>query len=197
MSVVPDGYCQCGCGRETPIDPKGRTRRFVCGHNGRLAARERALAKMSLDKNGQPQRLCTMCNTPRPISEFNKSRTRSEHLRAHCKSCERKAAKDFYKKNPEPYKRRAAVSRRNMAKKNKELANKIKQDSGCVSCGENTLCVLDFHHLHGNSKGREGGMPVSRAANVSIRKFRAELAKCVVLCANCHRKVHAGLITLT
>lgn len=197
MSVVPDGYCQCGCGRETPDDPKGRKRKFVLGHFSVLKARERAQAKMSIDANGNPLRLCTLCDTPRPLSEFNKSRTRSEKLRAHCKSCERSAATDFYKKNPEPYKRRAYAARRKMTKQNMEIAAQIKRDSGCVSCGEKTVCTLDFHHVIGSSSVKKGGMPVGRAANYSVKKFRAELAKCVVLCANCHRKVHAGLITLT
>ena len=40
-------------------------------------------------------------------------------------------------------------------------------------------------------------MPVSRAAHKSYKAMLAELAKCVIACANCHRKDHAGLIDLS
>ena len=61
----------------------------------------------------------------------------------------------------------------------------------CASCGYDTcVAALQFHHLDPASKdfalSNEG---VTR----SIVRARAEAAKCVLLCANCHAEVEAGV----
>lgn len=58
-------------------------------------------------------------------------------------------------------------------------------------CPEEINCALDFHHLKGN--------PVERVSEMAPNGFSKqniieEMEKCCVLCANCHRKYHAGLI---
>src|SRR5205807_7072951 len=53
---------------------------------------------------------------------------------------------------------------------------------GCVDCGERDPVVLDFHHLHGKT------FNINRAYQCSIKRILEELAKCVLLCANCHRR---------
>ena len=50
--------------------------------------------------------------------------------------------------------------------------------------------VFEFHHM--NASDKEFGISqdgVSRSWQTVV----AELAKCVMLCANCHREVHAGV----
>jgi hypothetical protein len=141
-----------------------------------------------------PTKQCRKCKLIKPTSGFNKSRSRSEKTRCYCKDCERADAREYYRRNPESYKKRAREFKKKKSAEFLQEANAIKERTGCCLCGEKTLCCLDFHHLVGNSKGREGGMPVSRAACNSEKQFRRELKKCVVLCANCHRKVHAGIL---
>lgn len=60
---------------------------------------------------------------------------------------------------------------------------------GCVICGERDLEVLDFHHV--NPEEKKFHLSGSYA-NHGMQKVVAEVAKCVVLCANDHRRVHAG-----
>jgi transposase-like protein len=60
----------------------------------------------------------------------------------------------------------------------------------CAACGYSAcLAVLQFHHLDPTTKrfslGREG---VAR----SLDRARAEAAKCILLCANCHVEVETG-----
>ena len=59
----------------------------------------------------------------------------------------------------------------------------------CNSCGYNK-CVeaLEFHHLN----------PATKLFEISSKAYRrtwadvtAELDKCLLLCANCHREIHA------
>jgi len=58
----------------------------------------------------------------------------------------------------------------------------------CVVCGEDRIATLDFHHLDPRVKECDAG-PLARHAEAFIA---TELAKCVSLCANCHRRFHAG-----
>ena len=55
----------------------------------------------------------------------------------------------------------------------------------CQECGETDPMVLEFHH-----EG-EKELPISVMVNggYPIPKIQAEIDKCIVLCANCHRKV--------
>lgn len=61
------------------------------------------------------------------------------------------------------------------------------QEHPCRDCGETDPVVLDFDHLPGQEKRFE----IARAVNASTRAWstiRVEIAKCEVVCANCHRR---------
>jgi hypothetical protein len=66
----------------------------------------------------------------------------------------------------------------------------IRAGLSCVTCGENDSACLDFHHRDPNGKD----FHVMTKARLGISKDRvlAEIAKCDVLCSNCHRKLHAA-----
>jgi len=79
-----------------------------------------------------------------------------------------------------------------LAKKARLVAER--KSSGCQVCrykGHPTS--LDFHHIEPSQKK----MGINRGFHSgSLANFTEELGKCVVLCANCHRNVHAGEINL-
>jgi hypothetical protein len=56
----------------------------------------------------------------------------------------------------------------------------------CIDCGETDIQVLDLDHLDSMTKTREIGLMILRGC--SWDTVRAELEKCVVRCANCHRR---------
>lgn len=61
----------------------------------------------------------------------------------------------------------------------------------CGRCGfHESIEALEFHHLDPASK--EFGIGTDGIPR-SWRRVQAELAKCVLLCANCHRETHADL----
>jgi hypothetical protein len=62
--------------------------------------------------------------------------------------------------------------------------NSIKQSTPCKDCNTNyPYYVMDFDHIRDKSE------EINRLINsCSMRKLRAEIAKCEVVCANCHRK---------
>jgi hypothetical protein len=61
----------------------------------------------------------------------------------------------------------------------------------CVVCGYDRCVVnLTFHHVDPSKKSFAMSMAVGR----SIAAFREEAKKCVLVCANCHGEIEAGLL---
>lgn len=81
-----------------------------------------------------------------------------------------------------------AVAKRR--KRIREMAIKYKGEK-CNLCGYDTcIQALEFHHI----EGKEKDFGVSeRGYTRSWAKVKAELDKCVLVCANCHRELHIGL----
>jgi predicted HNH restriction endonuclease len=80
--------------------------------------------------------------------------------------------------------------RERMAAKRQEIAE-WKRVRGCSVCGETEPWVLDMHHLDPTEKETQP------AQSATLKTFLKEADKCVLLCSNCHRKVHAGVLRLT
>jgi hypothetical protein len=64
----------------------------------------------------------------------------------------------------------------------------------CICCGEKTTACLDFHHLDQSKKEKSLGF--ARNQGWGKERILKEMKKCIVLCSNCHRKLHAGLINI-
>jgi transposase-like protein len=84
----------------------------------------------------------------------------------------------------------AVVARRRLVK-----TTLVAEAGGCcLLCGyDRSVAALQFHHLDPTTKdfhiSRQG---VAR----SLARARAEAAKCVLLCANCHAEVESGVATI-
>lgn len=130
---------------------------------------------------------CKRCQKNKPVSDYAKDRKRPDGLQVYCNACHREEARATYRKNPGPYKARAKAYREKLRPYLIRFADQVKSDRGCACRGERTVCVLDFHHL-------TRGVPVTRAVGKGISGFQKEIKKCVVVCCNCHRKIHAGIL---
>ncbi len=65
----------------------------------------------------------------------------------------------------------------------------------CQICGYDRCDeAMEFHHLSGNKK--DFGIS-QRGYTRSWNRVKVELDKCIMLCANCHHEVHAGLLQLS
>lgn len=93
--------------------------------------------------------------------------------------------KDYYNKNKkEIYKRK----KERIDKKRKEL--KMLLGGKCSICGYNKcINALEFHH----DKGKKEEVLSILIKDYSKQKSLKEIRKCILLCANCHRELHAGL----
>lgn len=75
-------------------------------------------------------------------------------------------------------------------KKQQETFLKLKSILKCNNCIENDPVCLEFHHL--NPIEKEGNISIL-ARKYSFKRLQKEIDKCIVLCANCHRKEHSRL----
>lgn len=85
-------------------------------------------------------------------------------------------------------------TRQTTAREIRAMLDTIKTQAGCTYCGFNAHpSALDFDHLDQATKYRtRNGRAVTvaemaKGARYSLRTILAEIAKCRILCANCHR----------
>lgn len=63
----------------------------------------------------------------------------------------------------------------------------------CCICGYNKcINALEFHHLNPEEKD----FTIATNVNIATEKAIEEIKKCILVCANCHREIHAELIPL-
>lgn len=77
--------------------------------------------------------------------------------------------------------------------KRTELKRRCVQYKGgrCEICGfDKYLSALEFHHVDPSSKERN--IASLGVRNWNFERVKAELDKCVLVCANCHRGIHSG-----
>lgn len=88
----------------------------------------------------------------------------------------------------DPEKRR--IGRLKRRQRNYEWVKEFKINSGGCPCGVTDPDMLVLHHLNPDEK--EMTMSDLTAGEYSIKRIREEAEKCVVMCANCHNKLHSN-----
>ena len=61
-------------------------------------------------------------------------------------------------------------------------------DKCCLQCGEKRSPCLDFHHR--DPKEKDGNVSRLNHNGVKWEKVLKEIAKCDILCRNCHAMIH-------
>jgi len=129
-------------------------------------------------------KVCYKCKLELPVTAFSKHLKKKDGLQTACKTCKKLMDKVLYQQNPKRQQQRNTLNK----KKYKEQIDLIKANSGCKYCDEKEPCCLDFHHIgHKTSQ-------ISKMRQNGLTKTLEEIKKCVVVCANCHRKLHAGIM---
>lgn len=96
-------------------------------------------------------------------------------------------------KNDASDKNRRERCKKDLIERNRLIVEQARS-RGCQICGY-TKCkkALEFHHV--DSSEKDAG--IAKAIKLwGSKKLMQEIEKCVVLCANCHREVHDGLINI-
>ena len=154
---------------------------------------------------------CKTCGEEKNETEFPFWNKKLNIRRIHCCSCHSSKRKKFYSDNKEKrqeqnrksyhnHKDKRLVYVKKYAKSNKEKVRQWakngkkrkvqrfeewKKTLSCSKCGESHIACLEFHHLDPSKKE----FLISKI-KTSKNKLTEELKKCIVLCSNCHRKLH-------
>jgi hypothetical protein len=68
----------------------------------------------------------------------------------------------------------------------------VEEAGGCCAVCGYDLCIINlhFHHVDPTTKS----FVLSSSTTKSLAAYREELTKCVLVCANCHGEIEAGLL---
>lgn len=127
---------------------------------------------------------CRACGVAKPLDEFYRHATGRDGHRNECKPCRRAKSQRYRRDNYA--KVRADTERRRAEIRAFMVEAKSKP---CADCGQSyPHYVMDFHHE------RDKEFLVSRFASTGypLARIQAEIEKCALLCANCHRLRHGG-----
>ncbi|HTJ26637.1 MAG TPA: hypothetical protein VMA36_10785 [Candidatus Limnocylindria bacterium] len=102
-----------------------------------------------------------------------------------CIGCRRAYCRAYHYRDPDAYnaRRRALLAQRRA--RNRALVEAYLASHPCTDCGTTEPLVMEFDHVRG-TKIREVSSLVRDGA--TVERLRAEIEKCEVRCANCHRK---------
>lgn len=99
---------------------------------------------------------------------------------------QRAAARLHYEANSSDYKRRAKAHTASTKISIRHYINEYLATHPCVDCGESDGIVLEFDHRDASKKSFNIGN--FGALGKSLKSVMAEIEKCDVRCANCHRR---------
>lgn len=135
-------------------------------------------------------RTCSKCHKAKDESEFFVKDKGTGRLHTQCKLCYKEHRKTYYlehyRKYGDEYRARAKKRR---ARIKQDLQTKLLDymaDKSCDICGENDVRVLEFDHINPNNKLFGISKGVSSGYDWDV--IMAEIKKCRILCANCHKR---------
>ena len=125
---------------------------------------------------------CPGCGQAKPETAFALCKARRTGRQSQCRACRKVADRErFACRSAEAVERRR-LARGSLAARNTAWLLAYLIARVCVDCGASDVRVLEFDHLG------DKVADVSRLVQgASLDRVRAEIAKCDVVCANCHK----------
>jgi hypothetical protein len=128
---------------------------------------------------------CSKCKQQLELALFNKRQSAKDGLQNWCKQCHRSCQNKYYK-NDEAYKARVKLAAKKTLDTKRDKLLTLLSTKKCVICGESDPIVLEFDHIDPTTKRSEVGTLMRDGYSWEI--VEAEIAKCQVLCSNCHKR---------
>jgi hypothetical protein len=127
---------------------------------------------------------CSGCDQDLDVNNFSwNNKAKGIHQRW-CKECLRQANKVHYQNNSQIYKNRATERNTRVIAKNRQRIHDYLTAHPCIDCGNTDVRCLEFDHVRSSKKASISKLLVSATPWEIIE---AEIEKCEVRCANCHR----------
>lgn len=133
---------------------------------------------------------CTICKQTFELDQFAWKNKAKGTLQTCCHVCRRAAAKVSYVKHKRNVVKAVVQRNKKHIATNVEWKTRLK----CACCPESYYRCLDFHHIDPNAKEGEVSKLLRQG---TLKRAYVEVQKCVVVCSNCHRKIHGNVLSLT
>lgn len=125
---------------------------------------------------------CKDCQSDKPVAKFYKDVRNKDGLMSSCRSCHLQKVKRNRRKNRKQKKEYQANYRARL----RVFIDDLKEDTPCADCGVvYHPRVMDFDHLPEFDKRYTISKMVQMQCK--IETILEEIAKCELVCANCHR----------
>jgi hypothetical protein len=126
---------------------------------------------------------CSRCKQWLGHFAFSPNRTRPDGLQTFCRDCQRAAMREHYYRRLEYYLTKARDANRKRRAPCRRVLDELKARP-CADCGLiYPPCSMDFDHVHGDKL-----FNVSDASDFGVAALLVEVAKCDLVCSNCHRE---------
>lgn len=129
-------------------------------------------------------KVCGSCKLPKDEIEFSWKNKAANRRSSQCKACHKAYCDVDYQLNRDRRIQLAIARRRRQAEALNRLLLEFFVSHPCIDCGEADPVVLEFDHRN----GKEFGIADYIRCGGSTERLLAEMAKCDVRCANCHRR---------
>ena len=127
---------------------------------------------------------CRKCESIKPLTEFGINTSRKDGRTSACRACRRQYQNQWYAENKHLHRERVKANYQRAIRKTRKYVWDYLTTHPCVDCGESDPVVLEFDH-RGDKEFNIGSALVTA---ISVDRLAAEVAKCDVRCANCHRR---------
>jgi hypothetical protein len=134
-------------------------------------------------EDARPRRKCYRCGLLKPLEDFSWRHRARGQRNSFCRPCRSAYGKEHYAANRQTYIDQARRLKRKLARERTLWLIDFFETHPCVDCGETDPVVLEFDHL------REKSFNIGKALHDrNWQSVLDEIAKCEVVCANCHRR---------
>lgn len=124
---------------------------------------------------------CPKCGISKPLTDFHLNHLKRDGRQGYCKPCRAEIDHAVYVRNKRLGLR--AARRREFDRSRQEWIRSLKLGQRCVDCGGSFLPeAMQWDHLPGAEKRGD----VSALRGLSKSQILAEIAKCELVCTNCH-----------
>lgn len=137
-------------------------------------------------------RVCAGCKENLPLDRFAWKSKKNNQRQHRCRPCYKAYANAYYHRPVEKQKQITRV--RKNTNKLQERYKQWRKTLYCSMCDETAPECMDLHHLDPSKKEYAVSKILWQIG--SWNKFMQEVDKCIVVCGNCHRKIHSGRIKI-
>jgi len=129
-------------------------------------------------------RRCDRCGELKAVAEFAWRVKRDvQRQDKYCRVCRAQYQRGHYEKHKEIYIERSRRRKKQLTAERAKYMVELFRARPCADCGETDPLVLEFDHLVDKKFNVGAGM-----RERSLQSVQDEIAKCDVVCANCHRR---------